>query len=130
MPTLEVETNVCATGFERRVARDVAMWLHGEGVPLDYSILKFQHLSGDHVVSGPFPFDRFPSGRGPQNFAFVTCYVAGERPHRFRTGLVAALTSALGPEVSAENVFVLFRSVTPDDFMKGAGRLQGADDRG
>jgi hypothetical protein len=120
MPTLVVETNVNTQLFQRRFAKNVSLWLHKQGAPINHVITKYHSLEVSQVFSGPYAFDKFPCLAGSKlNFAFVTCYISQDRPAQFHKEMAAVIVEAMQPEILPEYIFINFKPVDPNHYVNG-----------
>ena len=95
-------------------------WLHEQGVLINHVMTKYVYLAASDIFSGPYPFNGFPeSTESESKFAFVTCFVAKDRPPSFKGALANKIVEAVEPEISSKYVFVHFRPVDPENFLYG-----------
>ncbi|NYI06947.1 hypothetical protein [Allostreptomyces psammosilenae] len=113
MPTIIVESTIDDARVERGFARNVSLWLRGQGVDVNHVITRFTTADPDRTFSGPFPL-------GPDAFAFVRCTIDQARPDGFRAALAARIVRALSPSVAAHRVFVQFEPVRPASHFVGS----------
>ncbi|WP_426361965.1 hypothetical protein [Streptomyces sp. E-08] len=126
MPTITVETTVDDPHLHRRFAKNLSLWLRGEGVDINHVITKFVTADPRQVFSGPFPLD---GGTGA-HFAFVHCTVGETRPTAFLDRLAGRVVGELAPHVAPERIFIQFVPVRPELHRVGTELLNGVASHG
>lgn len=121
MPTTTIELPATDARFERRVAKDLALWWRRRGVDVNHVITRFVTLPADRVYSGPFPLG--------DAFALVNCLVARDRDHTFKRDYADAVRTALLPAIPPSRVFISFHPTNPNDHFTPKTWEDGNDPR-
>ncbi|MGJ7416176.1 hypothetical protein AB9128_10050 [Streptomyces cinereoruber] len=137
MPTITVESTLEDLRAQRRFAKNVSLWLHGEGVDINHVITKFLPADPQRVFSGPYPLGGpglngrrdVQDAREEGRFALVRCTVDADRPARFRDRLAERIVTELAGHVTADRVFIQFDLVRPELHVIGS-QLGAAVSRG